>query len=56
VASDYQELSIYNISGKLIDSIIINDNSHWDASKYSEGLYFITAIKNGKKSDSKNYC
>ena len=53
VASDYNELVIYNISGKIIDTIEIEGNTNWDASKYSEGLYFIAAIKNGKKAVQK---
>lgn len=53
VISDYSELAIYNISGRLVETISLKDNEYWNASQYSEGLYFITAIKDGKKAVQK---
>jgi len=53
VISEYEALNIYNVSGVIIDTIDTRNSSIWNASKYSEGLYFISVTKGGKKATQK---
>ncbi len=43
-ADKINSLLVYNISGKLIDEIIVSKTPYWDAKQFSNGLYYIKAI------------
>jgi len=54
VASDIQSIKIYSSSGMLIESSTIDGNTIWNASNYSEGIYFIIAeYNNGQRKTQK---
>lgn len=47
-------ITIYSITGKLIDEINISKTPFWDANQYENGVYFIKAIlDNGKSTTQK---
>ena len=48
ISSEFEQLSVYNSLGILVD-VIDPDRSTWNASSYAEGMYFIVAIQNGIK-------
>lgn len=52
-AEQYQSIQVFDSVGKLLQTIKLEDNLIWDASSYSEGIYFIIASENGQKSTQK---
>ena len=53
VTDAYEKLGVYDTIGKLVETVKIAENSVWDASRLSEGSYFLVAIKDGKKASQK---
>jgi hypothetical protein len=53
VVSDYDALNIYTSTGILVETLDPKNTAIWDASKYAEGLYFITATAGDKKATQK---
>ena len=52
--SNYQTLELFDVHGKHLETIdLMAFNDIWDASKYNEGLYFIVALDQGKRSVQK---
>ncbi len=49
INSEFEQLSVYSISGKLIETLHLNEQSSWEASGYADGVYFIVANKNGQR-------
>lgn len=49
VVSNFELFQLFDINGRLIQRLTPNEDIVWDASNLSEGLYFITAIKNELK-------
>ncbi len=43
-SKNLKSLSIYNISGKLIESLDLNETQTWNADRYAEGIYLIKAV------------
>jgi WD40 repeat protein len=52
-AAEYPSLKVFDTIGRLIDTLVPEVSMYWDASKLTEGIYFITASKNGQKSTQK---
>ena len=44
IVSNFKTLEIYDIGGNKIDSVLLENNSVWNAEKFSEGMYVIVAI------------
>nr|AWJ66240.1 hypothetical protein [uncultured bacterium] len=54
VTDEYRSLDIYDIYGKHLETLVLSDlNATWDASKYSDGFYYLVAEKNTKRAIQK---
>lgn len=49
IQTEYDQLDIYDISGKLVETLQLDSRSVWEANAHAEGVYFIVANKNGKR-------
>lgn len=49
LVTEYQNLQVFAIDGRLMETILLEKTHFLDTSTYSEGLYFLTAEKDGRR-------
>lgn len=49
----YKSMQVFDTIGRLVETLEPETSRIWDASKLTEGIYFITASENGQKSTQK---
>jgi len=53
IISNFESLQLYDVYGRLVQILDPNENSVWDASNLSEGVYFISAFNTRIKATQK---
>lgn len=51
--TEYKSLQVYDTIGRLVETLFPEESTSWNASRLTEGIYFIIATKNGQKSTQK---
>ncbi|MAP54720.1 hypothetical protein [Altibacter sp.] len=51
--SGYSHLNVYSISGTFVETIVLSETTIWDASNLTEGVYILTGMQEGVRSQQR---